>query len=414
MKKRNFHEFLRDLDSTNLINGPEEIIHLTDEPKMPCFSCFPSEKAKKKYYTTNQFGSGFDAKEIVAKVKSAGEFLERLCLFNPNEGDFFVSRYIDNKNKLVNPELFCCYSKEQFKDKKEFLEKIKKEKYCWWPVKNISNGEKTFIPAHLVFLSSKFRNELPIRREMISTGAALGPAENNHAFKTGFLESIERDASTSAYIKKKQLPRITDLPEEITKIIKYLERYQLEPYIFDMTNDLEIPSCLVVTLDRTKIGPAVCVGASSNFDFKEAIKGALLESFQWRGVSRLIEKFHLDSLPKEDEVDSMTKRFFYWYSTDKIKYLDFWLKSSNKISYKKLIKKNTTLKQAINKIKKRGYNIFSADMTLPELKKAGFEGKKVIIPEIHPLYLDEKARALYSQHFGELKYDKKLKPHPIS
>lgn len=53
-------------------------------------------------------------------------------------------------------------------------------------------------------------------------------------------------------------------------------------------------------------------------------------------------------------------------------------------------------------------------MTLPELEEKGFEGKKVLIPKIHPLFLDENARALYSEHYGELKYDEKLKPHPIS
>jgi len=413
-KKVDLQSTLSSLVNTGLIEGPEEVILLTDELKIPAYASFPNKKAKSKYHAVNQFGNGFDKNRTIAKIKSAGELLERLCLFNPIKEDFFISKYSLNEDKLVDPGLFCCYSKEQIGDKKQYLEKIRNEKYRWWPAKNISTGEKTFIPAQLVFLSSQFEDEFPIRKEMISTGAALGPVGDNHAFKTGFLESIERDASISAYLKKKPLSKIINLPDGILEIINYLERYQLKPYIFDITTDLEIPSSLVVTLDKTGLGPAVCVGASSNFKHEDAIKEALLESVQWRGTSRLIRKFYLTELPKENRVDSMTKRFFYWYSLERIGDLSFWLNSPNEIDYRKLAKADLTENEAINKIKTRGYHIFNTDITLPEVKGQGFEGRKVIIPELHPLYLDENARALYSHHYGEIKYDKTLKPHPIS
>ena len=412
--KMYFQSALNSLVGTGLIEEPEGVIYLTDEPKIPAYACFPSRRVKSKYYIINQFGNGFDENRIVAKIKSAGELLERLCLFNPDKRIFFVSKYSSNKDKLVDPESFRCYSGEQLGDKRQYLKRIRNEEYRWWPVENISTGKNTFIPAQLVFLSLQFSDEFPIRKEMISTGAALGPIGENHAFKTGFLESIERDASISAYLKKKHLARVTNLPDEIVETIVYLGRYQLEPYIFDITTDLEIPSSLVVTLDRTGLGPAVCVGASSNFKHKDAIKEALLESIQWRGVSRLIRKFHLTNLPKENEIDSMTRRFFYWYSLERIEDLNFWLESSNKVNYNKLAEGDITEDEAVNKIKSRGYNIFSADITLPEVRKQGFEGKKVIIPELHPLYLDENFRALYSIHYGEIKYNKTLKPHPIS
>ena len=59
-------------------------------------------------------------------------------------------------------------------------------------------------------------------------------------------------------------------------------------------------------------------------------------------------------------------------------------------------------------------NIFIADITIPQIKTNGFEVVKVIIPELHPLYLDEEAKALYSVHHGEIKEDKTLKPHPFT
>jgi hypothetical protein len=60
------------------------------------------------------------------------------------------------------------------------------------------------------------------------------------------------------------------------------------------------------------------------------------------------------------------------------------------------------------------FNVFVADITLPEIKEKGFEVLKVVIPELHPLYLDENAKALYSIHYGQIKEDKTLKPHPFT
>ena len=62
----------------------------------------------------------------------------------------------------------------------------------------------------------------------------------------------------------------------------------------------------------------------------------------------------------------------------------------------------------------RNFNILVTDITLPEIKEQGFESLKVIIPELHPLYLDESAKALYSIHHGEIKDDPTLKPHPVT
>jgi hypothetical protein len=54
------------------------------------------------------------------------------------------------------------------------------------------------------------------------------------------------------------------------------------------------------------------------------------------------------------------------------------------------------------------------DITLPEIKRNGFETLKIVIPELHPLYLDEGAKSLYSVHYGEIKDDPTLKPHPVT
>src|SRR3989344_1310562 len=324
----NLDKILKSLRNIGLTKPENEMVLITDEPKIPGYLCFTNEEAREKYNTENVFGQGFDTNRIKAKIKSTGECLERLCLDNPLEEKFLVSKYKNNE-WFIDPGLFCCYSSNQLQNKEKFLEGSKKAKYAWFVIRN----------------------------ERISTGAALGSISDRYALKNGFLEVIERDACISAYLLKKEIPKIVDIPNELQDLIDYLQRYQLEPYIFDVTTDLEIPSVLVITLDRTRYGSAVNVGSKSKFDYGGAIKGALLESIQCRRSSRVMKKFQFpDKLPNENEIFSMDHRFYYWSSLDRINDLDFWLNTENKVSYNKLIKKNINFNKAIATLSHKNYH----------------------------------------------------------
>jgi hypothetical protein len=76
--------------------------------------------------------------------------------------------------------------------------------------------------------------------------------------------------------------------------------------------------------------------------------------------------------------------------------------------------RKVSLNGTIRSMKDRGFHIYVADLTLPKIRAHGFEVKKVVIPELHPLYLDERAKALYSVHHGRINDDPTLKPHPIT
>jgi len=60
----------------------------------------------------------------------------------------------------------------------------------------------------------------------------------------------------------------------------------------------------------------------------------------------------------------------------------------------------------------RFYHLFP--IQIEYIRDSGFQITKVIIPELHPLYLDERAKALYSVHHGLIEEDAGLKPHPFT
>ena len=105
----------------DLVDKERELPLITDEPKFPSFVTFPSLTASKKYFTDNIYGQGFDKDEIFAKIKSIGECLERLCLFNPQTKKLVKSKF-KSKKDFIDPSLFFCYSEEQVINREEFKE----------------------------------------------------------------------------------------------------------------------------------------------------------------------------------------------------------------------------------------------------------------------------------------------------
>src|SRR3989344_7407400 len=158
------------LQSVGLSNPVEEMIVITDEPKIHGYLCFPTKEAKSLFNIKDIFGQGCDMDKTKAKIKAIAEFLERLCLEKPNEDQFLIDQYkLDGE--FIDPALFCCYSREQIFGKDDFIKRIRKETYRWIQVDNLFGG-KVLIPSQLVFLSPEVDDETPIRKERISTGAA--------------------------------------------------------------------------------------------------------------------------------------------------------------------------------------------------------------------------------------------------
>lgn len=404
---------LNPLKKIGLSELEEEMPVITDEPKIPGYLCFPNNKAKEKYRVEESFGQGFDTNRTNAKIKCTGELLERLCLFNPQENNLVKSRFI-NDSHFADPSMFFCYSEEQFPNREGHIKKLREGEYLWWKTQDLTNNKEIYVPAQLIFLSSRFSEEPTIRKEQISTGAALGQKDSKMAFKSGLLEIVERDACISSYLTKRKIKKIIDLPEDLSRLVEYLERYQLETNTFDVTTNLKIPSVLAVTIDDTGIGNAVNVGSKASLNYHDAIKYSILESIQCRRASRVTKRFTYNKTPNKNEIFSMDDRFYYWHEKARIQDIKFLLDTKENVSYKELKKGCIFIEEAIESIKSFNYHIFIADISLPEIKKEGFETLKVLIPELHPLYLDERAKSLYSIHHGEIKEDLTLNPHPIT
>jgi ribosomal protein S12 methylthiotransferase accessory factor len=410
----NYDNLLANLHSIGLSLPEEKIPEITDEPKINGFFCYANNNAIKKYNTQEVLGQGFDTNQKIARIKSVGEFLERLCLDNSLIKNVNQKNFFQPDKNFVDPASFFCYSQEQIPNKEQIIKEIRDENYSWYPVINLTTKKEMFIPAQMIFLSGEFDDEYPLRKEQTSSGAAFGYKNSNLAIKNGLLELIERDAFISSYLTKKRVPLINGFSGEIGNLLNYLYRYRLETYILDITNDLNIPSIMAITLDKTGIGDAVSVGSKSDFNYNSAIKGAILESIQCRNTSRINRRINGIKKVDEKNVHTLGDRFEYWSDINRLNDLDFWINSEESVDYKNLPKKEESIEKILNILKERNYDVFVADISLPEIKERNFECLKIIIPQLHPLYLDERAKSLYSVHAGTIKDNQELKPHPLT
>jgi|SRR3989344_2837910 len=399
-------EALKEIKRIGLSEKEKEVVNITDEPKYFSYLCFPNIFANGKYYTENSFGQGYNPDKNLAKIKSIAEYLERLSIDNPNKSSFIESVYQYSED-FARPSDFVCYSNEQI-NRQKFLQEADKSKYRWIKSNEILTEKEVYIPAQMVFLSKLFDDEFQLRGERITTGTSFGK-NIEKTLESAILEVVERDACIGHYLMKQKILKIKNLPESSKDLVDYLERYRLYANIFDVTSDLEIPTAMCITLDKTGIGGAVNIGSKSSWNMDDAINGSILESIQCRRLARITNKTRIC----EGKINSLEDRFFYWHNVERIGDLDFWLNDSSEIDFNEIGHKNINFSFAIEEFRKRNYRIFEVDIALQEIKEKEFNVSRVVIPELHPMYLNEDAKMLYSKHYGKIP-DLKLKPHPLT
>lgn len=410
------------LTDHNLLTSIQRVNYYFDEPKIFFYYTEIDKKSpyfKKKFSKVTQgiYGSGssFFDKET-ALIKCLGEIIERLCqeIYIPT--NIVYRRFTEIETLALDPAIHTKSNK------------IRNKKIGWVEAQNIKTQKKIFVPAQYAHYTFSDTQKEEMITTLISTGGALGTSKEQ-ALLTGLYELIERDAFTTTYLIKAPVKKIdiTSIPDKKIQIInKYLSKYLLEWHMFDISNDLQVPTYLSFIIDRTGVGQALSVGASSRLNHLEAILNSVTEACMTRPWSRasLSNKNAIFSILNTDRkrIQQRIERAFYWFLPDKIKLVNFWLKKPlqklNVSSKKRSISQQ--LNFILNKIDTN--NIYYCDITHDALKKYGLYVYKVFDPYLNGLYLDEnETRAAINperlkkvaNYFKMEKYTINQVPHPF-
>jgi ribosomal protein S12 methylthiotransferase accessory factor len=398
---------VKDMLSCSIIARFGKGFKFTDEPKFEMYFAQHNLNVNE-----NLHGSSVDFDRERAKIKALGECFERFSLVCNEKSQSLTGSYSELtylKENAMDPVECLNFSDQHLPvTKEEYAELLRNAKIRWLVGNDIAKNKSIFLPYQLVFLPTfEELGTEPLIRIPITTGTACGDSFEEAALR-GILECIERDSNMLCWLGKRNVPRIILDIHFFEELEKYLKRYNIKLYTWDLTSDLGIPSVLAITIDKTGTGPAVSAGTKADLDPKKAVLGAIYEAFHSRFWIRSL--YHTEGRPKieKEDITDLSSRGFYWYNQDKIKHLKFLMKSEKQIrlsEMKNLTPKNKTLGSLVNLLSEKHVDVYLVDITHPRISEKGFFVVRSILPQLHPMHLDENMPYHYSRRLEKINKD---------
>ncbi len=388
--QKHLQQLLDILQSKRLLRNITMRTNYNDEPQIHMYSLFLKSCVQFSDGVPHAVSSGglsAETKEI-AFLKCLHEASERFSMVCYREKDIVFNSFEKLKGHAIDPLLFT--------QKKE----SRKKAIGWVKGNTVESQEPYYIPAQTIYYNYKYRKNEPFITNKITTGGAAG-FDHESTLLRGMYEIIERDAFMTRYLNKIPGTKINlELikNKKIKHIYEQFKRYNLEVHLFDFTHDLQIPVFLSVLVDKTGIGPQLTFGLKSGLDIQETICGSLLESFQSRPWLRqvLIVEQPKEQPRKYSEVIDIKTRALFWNMGNDPTHLRFLLDQTPqplKIpTYNKTAKEQ--LQYVLHILKKANKSVFYKNITHPYFKETKLRVYKVVIPELQPLYLNERTKEL--------------------
>lgn len=358
--------------------------------------------------------AGYDLNWDSACVKAFAEFLERHASINYGSQKFVLGSWNHlKKDGAVSPQRFSCFSKQQLNLPEYAENRISEESaFSWAKCRTLIGEKKCLVPAQLVYSGYKRLPGESLIRQNTSSGAAAGTSWDMAVYN-GIAELFERDAFLVHWLNKISPPQIEPafLDEETKKIALLYKKFNIDFGIFDITTDIEMPVALVAVKTDAEGYPSVFVSPRADLDFQSAVKYALIDGLRAGYWEPFLDK----NLAKPQIIKNLDGRRKYWSYPDTVQKANFLFKGKettrreNKFSgatYK------TKLKELKNIIQKNNLDVYVADITTPIANEFGLYVVMTLIPELLPLYLDERFRFLGTERLynSPLRIKKLIRP----
>ena len=219
----------------------------------------------------------------------------------------------------------------------------------------------------------------------------------------------------AVWLRGESPARIGDFTGATANLLKLLGRYRLDCRLFDIRSDIGVPAVFAITLDGSGIGPAVTTGLSSAENYEDAVMAAILESLSYRRQARLKQMAgELPQVHAASEITSVETRIAFWSQPARLNELPHWIDQPPAVSLRELKDVSCTPQGALETLTQEGCRVFSAEITTTPAKAQGFQAVRVIVPELHPLFLSEAAIALRSGRLGPIASREDALPHPFA
>lgn len=359
-----------------------------------------------------------------ARVAAIGETVERYSAAWLPEDDLKLDSYasLSQRVRCLDPEEVRLFSNEQldrpgFKYSQLGVDDV----IHWVESQEVHSGQRTWIPAQLAFLNSSLLTPRRIVHPT-SNGLAFG-STHPEALCSAILELIERDAVMTAWYNGLTLPLI-DVESDPT-LSDYFDRHLrpsgLEISLVDLSVLAGVPAVVsIVRNGNSDIAPLGLGAAASPSPVVAAIKAAN-EAVASRGWAALKQRQGTTLDPRSDWNETIVdfEDHIALYTdvamADQTKFLD---SATARVAVADIPaieaeSPRDLYAQLAAILSKQGAQVYSVDVTAPDIREGGGAVVRAYSPQLQPLDVSYAARYLGGARLRRRPVDVGLLQEPV-
>lgn len=393
-----------------LITGEGEHQPYPDEPRIltkvlslgnvnTIWPHIPEKKKGSSRASLQGAGTGVDKEGCF--LPALGEAIERYCASVYSKDQFLWATAEElGKDALDLNEIPRCSQKELSHSKCPLTNPSKAGTMRWVQGISLLNGHVIYLPAVMVYLYTGYASSSERIAVPITTGCAAH-ISYERALLAAILEIIERDALSILWLQKLHVPRlqVDGLPEPWTKIWEAYSAssHGLRHFFFNATMDLEIPTVYAVRISPTNPLATTLVSCASALDPAEAVSKVIRDltagAIGFRGQRTVPSQW--------DDFDEVHHGAVYMADAARASAFDFLFATEESQPLPEVHSPiraaddpATSLRAVLTLLRKKGLNVYAADLTTDEALRCGMRAVRVIIPGLQPLPYRYRARYL--------------------
>lgn len=273
----------------------------------------------------------------------------------------------------------------------------------WVPGIDLASGERTWLPASLVFLSAPSRELAGRIGYSTSNGLAAGCTWDEAAL-SGLLELVERDGFCTTWHNGLSRPLIDPAsdPEVSAFFDRHVRPAGLPVSLVDLTEFGQVPSVLAVVRNEDNDIAPIGLGAAAAADPRRAIVKAVIEAFQTRAWMRAEQRAGMALPPDTDftaEIRDFRDHIRLYSGPGLIEHTRFLDASDDRVAVGDLpavpgVRPRQVLLGVLERLAAQGVEVYLADATSPDVRAAGAVVARVFAPALVPLDAWYRARFL--------------------
>lgn len=394
-----------------IVAAIDECMVDVDEPLLVRVSCdlAAADEVLGSRLASARSGAGAGMSREQAVGAAVGEAIERYSAsFIPHER-LVVATAAELGPLAPDPAGFGLFAESQYASPGFAYKRFTRETPLpWIDALDVTTGERTWIPADLVFLQDVGPPDRARIGYATSNGLACA-ATADDALERALLELLERDAFMIAWLRRLSPPRLEWSAHPWMEAVdrRYFRPTGLEYAALDLSSLHDVPIVAGVVHGVTGSsaagsGAALGVGAAAAPRIEDAWLRALAEAFASRTACRKLRLLDPGRTYADDgsDVANFDDHICFYGDEARAKLAAFLWSSSETRAASDAPALSTDreerLEQLVQRVGRAGSHAFAVDVTAPDVAAAGLSVIRAVAPGLCALDADHAARFLGS------------------